>query len=206
MIGESSYVKRVTLIVCCTLVLTSGSAFAQYQGGGGGHHNVAPPPGPTPETKNNDLKGFERAVALQATPEQIAQFRELSASTEAARKNAQDLLRLPETASKPDWIHTSYPLTNELEETTADNDKFLLSLSKEQEQGLKKLTKKLRKTGSELTSQSRALILNLEKDDLDGKQMADLVQKLDKALSDLHSQQLAIAAEMGIQSPTTKSQ
>jgi hypothetical protein len=191
--------KRTIFLICSTLALAiAASALAQYHGGEG-HRNGAGVSGPTPDTKNNDLKAFERAVALQATPEQLTQFRQLSASTRAARESARELLRVPESASKSDWIHSSYPLTNELEETGADNDKFLLSLSSEQEAGLKRLTKKLRKAASEVTHQSKLLNLSLEKDDLAGKQVADLVQKLDKALADLQSEQLAIASEMGIQ-------
>jgi hypothetical protein len=158
------------------------------------------PSGPTPETKNNDLKGFERAVALQATPDQISQFQRLTASTRIARRRAQDLLRLSAKDNQLNWINATYPLTNDLEETQADNEKFLGSFSKEQESGLKKFTKKLRKSDSEIGNQNKVLGQNVDRQGADGEIVATL-QKLEKTLADLQSQQLAIAAEMGIQPP-----
>lgn len=182
-------------------MLVAQSATAQYHGGGGGGHRRSEgvPSGPTPETKNNDLKGFERAVMLQATPEQIGQFQRLTSSTQSARKRAQQLLQLSASGNKLNWINSTYPLTNGLEETQADNEKFLGSFSKEQEDGLKKLTKKMRKADSEITGQSKALSQNLEYGS--DEQIVSLLQKLEKALGELQSQQLAIGSEMGIQSP-----
>jgi len=194
-------VKRTLALVFGLSILIAQSAIAQYHGGGGGGHRRSEgvPSGPTPETKNNDLKGFERAVMLQATPEQIAQFQRLTSSTQSARKRAQQLLQLSGNGNKLNWINSTYPLTNGLEETQADNEKFLGSFSKEQEDGLKKLTKKMRRADSEITGQSKALSHNLENGS--DEQIVSLLQKLEKTLSELQSQQIAIGSEMGIQPP-----
>jgi hypothetical protein len=201
--------KRTVFLICAIAVLSGTPALAQYGGGGGGHRHGGggspSPSGPTPDTKNNDLKGFERAVALQATPDQIAQFQRFSASTQVARKRAQDLLQLSTKGNQLNWINSTYPLTNDLEEAQADNEKFLASFSKEQEDGLKKLTKKLRKSDSEIEGENKGLRKDLDRNTADGEIVARL-QKLEKALGDLQSQQLAIAAEMGIQNSTTQSQ
>jgi hypothetical protein len=201
--------KRTVFLICAIAVLSGAPALAQYGGGGGGHRHgggASPSPsGPTPDTKNNDLKGFERAVALQATPDQIAQFQRFSASTQVARKRAQDLLQLSTKGNQLNWINSTYPLTNDLEEAQADNEKFLASFSKEQEDGLKKLTKKLRKSDSEIEGENKGLRKDLDRNTADGEIVARL-QKLEKALGDLQSQQFAIAAEMGIQNSTTQSQ
>jgi hypothetical protein len=194
-------VKRTQALVFGLLLLVAQSAMAQFHSGaGGGHrHSEGVPSGPTPETKNNDLKGFERAVMLQATPEQIAQFQRLTSSTQSARKHAQRLLQLSANGNKLNWINSTYPLTNGLTETQADNEKFLGSFSKEQEDGLKKLTKKMRKADADITSQSKALSQNL--DEGSDEQIVSLLQKLEKTLGELQSQQIAIGSEMGIQLP-----
>jgi hypothetical protein len=194
-------VKRTLAVIFQLVILLALPAAAQYHGGGGGHRHegASTPSGPTPDTRNGDLKGFERAVALQATPDQISQFRRLSSSTQTARKRAQDLLQLSANGNKLNWISASYPLTNDLEETQADNEQFLASFSKEQQDGLKKFTKKMRKAGSEISSQSKALSKNVERASDD--EVVALLQKLDKNLAELQSQQLAISSEMGIQSP-----
>jgi hypothetical protein len=193
-------VKRTLLLVLGIVVLISQSAIAQYGGGGGHRHGGgSSPSGPTADTKNGDLKGFERAVALQATPDQISQFQRLTASTQVARRRAQELLDLSVKGNKLNWINSTYPLTNGLEETQSESDKFLGSFSKEQEDGLKKLAKKLRKSDSEIGSQSKTLSQDVERQS--DEHIVAALQKLEKALADFQSQQLAIAAEMGIQDP-----
>jgi hypothetical protein len=194
-------VRRTLALVFGVSIMVAQAATAQYHGGGGGghRHNEGVPSGPTPETKNNDLKGFERAVLLQATPEQIAQFQRLTSSTQTARKRAQQLLQLSANGNKLNWINSTYPLTNGLEEAQGDNEKFLGSFSKEQEDGLKKLIKKMRKADTDITSQSKALSQNL--DGGSDEQIVSQLQKIEKTLGDLQSQQLAIGSEMGIQLP-----
>ena len=47
------------------------------------------------------MTDFNRAIALQATPDQIAQFQQLNKSTEAASKQAQNLIQPSENATRP---------------------------------------------------------------------------------------------------------
>jgi len=54
-----------------------------------------------PAPNNSDMNDFNRALALQATQDQIARFQQLTKSTKAARKQAQDLSQTKIT-SKPD--------------------------------------------------------------------------------------------------------
>jgi hypothetical protein len=191
--------KRTTILACITVILIGAqSALAQHHGGSG-HHNVASASGPTPDTRSGDIKGFERVVALQATPDQIVQFRQLRASTRSARTRAQDLLQLPASTPKSEWIHNSYPMTTELEEALAENERFLQNFSQEQKDGLKKFSKKLQKTDSTITNHSKALSRGLESDAVSGEQIAEVIEKLQRALDVFQSEQLAIAAEMGIQ-------
>jgi predicted transcriptional regulator len=138
-------------------------------------------------------------VALQATPEQIAQFRRSSTSTQLAQKRAQDLLQLSTAGTQPDLSHRADILANAVEEAQADNEKFVLSFSKEQQEALKKLAKKLRKSDSEVANQTKALSQGLDRRGLTDKQISAILEKLDKALGEFQSEQLAIGSEMGIQ-------
>ncbi len=47
-----------------------------------------------PGTSDASLTDFNHALAVQATPDQASHFLALTKSTEAARKQAQELLRL----------------------------------------------------------------------------------------------------------------
>ena len=94
-------------------------------------------------------------------------------------------------------------MTSDVEEALAENERFLLSFSKEQKDGLKKFFKQLQKAASEITSDKKTLSRDLESDAAGGEQIAGVIEKLQKALDHFQSEQLAIAAEMGIQATGT---
>jgi hypothetical protein len=194
---------RLTWVVCGIVLVTSpGTLLAQRRGGhsaGSGRASAGAP-------STDDLKDFKRAVALQATPDQMIQFEQLTRSIQTARKSAQDLLQTAEGTSKPDLFHSVYPLTNAVEEAQTDNEKFLRSFSPVQKSGLKDVTKKLGKASSDVTRQSKALTRGLEHAGIEGKQIAGIAQRLDKALSDLQTKQLTVGTEMGIQEGKESSQ
>ena len=74
------------------------------------------------------------------------------------------------------------------------------TFSAPQKSGLKDITKKLDKANSDVTKGSKALTRDLERSQIAGQQISGVAEKLDKALGDLQTRQLAIAKEMGIQS------
>jgi hypothetical protein len=194
--SETPNVNRLTWLVCgIVLLMGSHTLLAQRRGGNGAGAGR----GPTGVSNTDDLKDFKRAVALQATPDQIIQFQRLTKSTQAARKGAQDLLQLAGNTSKLDLFHHVNPLTSAVEEAQTDNGQFLQSFSAMQKSGLKNVTKKLGKADSDVTKQSKALTRGLGHSGIDGKQIAGVVEKLDKALSDFQTKQLAVGSEMGIQ-------
>jgi hypothetical protein len=193
--SESPNVNRLIWLVCGIFLLMSPRPLlAQRRGGQGA---VRPSTG-VPDT--DDPTGFKRAVVLQATPDQVIQFRQLTSSTQVARKHAQDLLQLAEDGSKPNVLHSTNPLTSAVEDAQTNTEQFLRSFSAAQKSGLKNVTKKLGKANSDVTKQNNALNLGLRHSGIDGKQIASVVQKLDKALGDLQTKQLAVGTEMGIQS------
>jgi len=189
-------VNRLTWLVCGIVLLMSPTvALAQRRGGHGGGGGRPP----TGTSNTDDLKDFKRAIALQATPDQVIQFQRLTKSTKAARRGAQDLLQVAENASHPDLFHDTNPLTSALEEAQTDNERFLQSFSAVQKSGLKGEIKKLGKANSQVTKQSKVLTRGLGHSGIDGKQIAGVAEKLDKALGQFQTRQLAVGSEMGIQ-------
>jgi hypothetical protein len=83
------------------------------------------------------LEDFKRAVALQASPDQVVQFRRLTEGNQVARKSAQDLLKLAENASKSDLFRSTNPLTSALEGVQTENQKFLVTVFGRAEVGTK---------------------------------------------------------------------
>lgn len=179
----------------CGIVLLIGphTLLAQRRGGRG------PANSPNSPSNSDDLKDFNRALALQATADQKTQFQELTKSTQAARKGTQDLLHVAESASKVDLLHLSAPLTNTVEEAQANSEQFVLSFTEAQRSGLKAVTKKLGKANAEITKQSKALNQSLGQSKFDGKQIAGIAEKLDKALGDFQTEHGTLGTEMGIQ-------
>ena len=155
--------------------------------------------GPTEVPDTDALKDFKRAAALQATPDQVIQFRRLTKSTEVALKGVQDLLHLAESASKPDLFHYANPLTSAVEEAQTDNGEFLHSFSTMQKSGLKDVTKMLGKADSDVAKQRNALAHTLGRSGIGARQIAGVAEELDKALREFQARQLAVGVEMGIQ-------
>jgi hypothetical protein len=180
----------VVLLVCTSTVV------AQHRGSQG-----AAGPGSGKSSNSDDLHDFKRAVALQASPDQVSQFKQLATSTQAAKKATQELLQLSAKAGNPELSHSAEDLPSAVEDVQADNEKFLRSFTKVQKSELKKITKKLEKANSELSKESKAL--GPAASNPDGKQIASVAEKLDKALDDFATAQDALASEMGIPQETT---
>jgi hypothetical protein len=189
--------NRLLWLVCgIVLLMNPNGLLAQHRGGRGG--GTARAPGGA--SSSDDLKDFKRAIALHASPDQTVQFRRLTESTQVARKNAQDLLKLAENTSKTDLFRSTDQLAVALDRAQTDNQHFLQSFSDAQKSGLKDITRKLGKANSDLTKRSKALTRDLERSRITGQQISGTAEKLDKALSDFQATQLAIGSEMGIQS------
>jgi len=190
--------NRVLRLVCgIILVMNAYALLAQFRGG---HRSGTTRP-PAGVATTDDLKAFNRAVALQASPDQVVQFRQLSDSTQVARKNAQDLLKVAQKPSKADVFRSANLLTSALETAQTDNQKFVRSFSPAQKSGLRQVTKKLDHANSDVTKRSKALTRDLEHSPIP-RQYSGIAEKLDKALSDVQTRQLAIGKEMGIPSGT----
>ena len=109
--------NRLIWLVCgIVLLMNPHTLLAQHQGG----RSAGTARAPAGVSSTDDLKDFKRAVALQANPDQVIQFRRLTESAQVARKSAQDLLKLSENASKTDLSRSTNPLGSTLEEAQTD--------------------------------------------------------------------------------------
>jgi len=190
--------SRLSVLVCGILLLTTAPTLLAQRGGHGAGTGRAPTGTSNPTPSTSDMSDFNRAIALQATPDQIARFQQLTKSTEAARKEAQNLIHPGPDASKPDSSRYA-DLNDTVEEAQNNNRQFVTSFSVSQQSELKPLIKKLRKTDSDLSKQSKALAQELEQSKIDGGKIANVMGKLNEALAGFQSELLDIGKEMGIQ-------
>ena len=194
------HVNRLTVLSLGMVLLScSHDALGQHGGHGGGRRGT---PGGTASSGTSDtsLQDFNQALAVQATPDQVSQFQALAKSTEAARKQAQDLLQLAEKATNPaDFSQQTAALKDAVEDAQGGNKYFVKSFSKSQKSGLKELTKKLEKVDSEVAKQKKALDQQLGRPKREGEAIASAAGKLEKALAEFQTQQLSLGKEMGIQ-------
>jgi hypothetical protein len=163
--------------------------------GTGAGPTSAAPSNPAP---NSDISDFNRAVALQATPEQIIRFQQIAKSTAAARKEVRNLIQISQNASKLDSSRYAN-LNDAVDEARSNNQQFMRSLSASQQSGLKPQIKKLTKTDADVSKENNALAHELERSAIDNKKIASIVDKLDNTLSGFQAEQIDIGKEMGIQ-------
>jgi hypothetical protein len=184
------------IVLLCTL-----AALGQHGGPGGGRRSASSGTG-SGATTDSGLRDFNHALAVQATPDQASRFQSLAKSTEEARKQSQDLLRLDAKADDPaDFSQHVAALKDAVEGVQSGNRSFVKSLSKSQKAGLKELTKKLDKADSEVTKQKKVLDRRLGLPQGDDEAVASSADKMEKALAGFQAEQLSLGKEMGIQAP-----
>ncbi len=196
-------VNRPMVLAIGTLLLLSASTLlAQHGGHGGGGRRGSPGAG-SADTSDAGLADFNRALAVQATTDQISHFPQLTKSTEAARKLAQDCSGLSGKAdSATEFSRRTAALKEAVEEAQGSNQDFVKSFTKSQKAGLKELTKKLEKADSEVGK----LWKDLERQIGGAKAVTEAIaltaDKLEKALEEFQSQEIEVGKEMGITAAT----
>jgi hypothetical protein len=160
----------------------------------GGHG--AGPPRPSTDTSIQD---FKRAMAVQAAPDQVSDFQALKKNTDDARSQAHALQA--QAAGASDAIGFFKPvsaLKDVIDQVANDNHAFVKGFTKAQTVLLKDQIKKLSKAEAEVAKENKDLDEQLKRSKMDPKELQDLAGRLEKVLSDLQSQQLNVADEMGI--------
>ena len=196
-------VNRPMVLAIGTLLLLSASTLlAQHGGHGGGGRRGSPGAG-SADTSDAGLADFNRALAVQATTDQISHFPQLTKSTEAARKLAQDCSGLRGKAdSATEFSRRTAALREAVEEAQGSNQDFVKSFTKSQKAGLKELTKKLEKADSEVGKLWKDLERQLGGAKAVTEAIALTADKLEKALEEFQSQQIELGKEMGITAAT----
>ena len=194
--------SRLTALALGTVLLfCPHGAFGQHGGHGGGRGG-APHSTGGGTTSDSSLQDFNHALAVQATADQASQFRALAKGTEAARKQAQDLLQLAAKANNSaDFSQQTAALKDAVEDAQGGNKYFVKSFTKSQKAGLKELTKKLEKADSAVARQRKVLDQKLGHAKGDSEGIASTADRLEKALAEFQTQQLSLGKEMGIQTP-----
>jgi hypothetical protein len=188
----------MVLAIGTLLLLSASTLLAQHGGHGGGGRRGSPGAG-SGDTSDAGLADFNRALAVQATTDQISHFAQLTKSTEAARKLAQDCSGQSGKAdSATEFSRRTAALKEAVEEAQGSNQDFVKSFTKSQKAGLKELTKKLEKADSEVGKLWKDLERQLGGAKAVTEGIALTADKLEKALEEFQSQQIELGKEMGI--------
>ena len=190
--------RPMVLAIGTLLLLSASTLLAQHGGHGGGGRRGSPGAG-SADTSDAGLADFNRALAVQATTDQISHFPQLTKSTEVARKLAQDCSGLSGKAdSATEFSRRTAALKEAVEEAQGSNQDFVKSFTKSQKAGLKELTKKLEKADSEVGKLWKDLERQLGGAKAVTEAIALTADKLEKALEEFQSQQIELGKEMGI--------
>jgi len=200
--------RGLLLAVGIALFLSPGAGLAQRHGG---RNAGAAGRAATGVPDKDDLKDFKKAVALQATPDQVTQFRQLHEAVEVAQKESQALLQIAGQPDKTgsvqhDLIQHAAPLSDAVDDMRKNSGIFVGTFSAAQKSGLKDATKKLLKSNSEVIKSSQAVSQALDRTQIEPQQVATCAEKLQRALGAFQSFQLAVGNEMGIQDEKTTAQ
>ena len=178
------------------------AAMGQHGGHGGGRGGASSRSTGAADPSNSNLKDFDHALAVQATPDQVSHFQTLAKSTQDARKQVQELLRLAGTANaSADLSKQASALKDVVEDAQSGNQSFVKSFSKSQKDGLKELTKKVEKADSEVSKLCKELDQQAGRTKTESGALAGTADKLEKALAEFQAQQLSLGKEMGIDTP-----
>lgn len=180
------------------LLLTAGVAQQQ-----GRHEPVADPStnhdaSATP-VEDPDTATFTRAIAGQATEEQVARFFAMTKSTETARQQAKAIVRQGSNAdNSEEIISKAATLEISVYQALSDTGKLRRSFTDAQEATLKAPARKLAKSDAAVKKSAKALSRHLEEIPPDPRQLAAAVSNLERALEALQSEQRNLEKAMGI--------
>lgn len=171
------------LFSCC------GIALAQ------GHGNHAPRTvltRPDAVDEKDTLKDFHRALEVQATSAQIAEFQAWLKTTDSAKSQIQQFTQNPHPAA------STSALDQALDALRTQTGNFVDGFSEKQKSGLKEQTRLLDRAETEVADHQKRLDQELQISSTPTVALTDDAASLAKALDNFSSQQLGLAREMGI--------
>ena len=199
MFHKGGCVFRLRSVVLATALLACSCEMLAQRGGGGRVGGTAGGGGrPSGVDVNDDLKDFHAAVAVQASSQQIVQFKLMLKSTDAASATLKAFVeQLGKERNASEMAGRDKTLSEAVEAARAANQKFVTEFSDQQKSGLKEVAKKLSKADSGVEQQAKALDHDVEANPAN-PQIATSAQKLEHALTDFRNLQLNLGAKMGI--------
>jgi chromosome segregation ATPase len=195
-------VNRFLLLVMAVLVLASPGALTAQMGGGhgGSGRSSGGRQSPAPGDNSTAADDFHKAIALQATDDQRAQFHMAEKHTDAARKLAEDLRQsIGQPEKSPDYQTQAAKLKASIDNAQSATHAFLQGFDKGQTSGLKDPIKKLNKAGGNLESAWKSVSRELEQSKANHQKLSAAADELVRALTDFRSRQAALGDAMGIQ-------
>jgi hypothetical protein len=189
----------VIAIIGSFLLLFSDTATAQRHGGGGmgGGGGISGISRPTGLDEQDNLKDFHKALAVQATSQQMAEFQALLKSIESAQAELLPFLPQPQTQNTMAQSDRWDPVNRALENVQSGNKHFQEGFSLAQKAGLKDVTRRISKADSDLEQLEKRFDQVLQLNSA-GPDVAINAENLNKALTDFYNQQLALGREMSI--------
>jgi len=185
-----------TRMVCITSrallfgLLIPGSVIALAQHGDRAPRTVLTRPDAVDEA--DSLKDFHRALAVQATSTQIAEFQALHKTTDSAKSQIEQFSEHAQPG-----VSTA-ALDQALEMARTQTRNFIDGFSEKQKSGLREETRLLDRADSALADHQKKFDQAFQITSTPSTDLAENGSSLDKALQDFSSQQLAIARDMGI--------
>jgi hypothetical protein len=211
MLRRQSLISFARTALIAAAILACPSGILAQRGAGGGHSGggLAGAGGlsggsgrATGLDTKDDLKDFHRVLALQATSQQITDYKLMMKSTEAANVELQALTeRLGEQNHSSEIAPHGATVDKTIDKARSDNKQFLDNLSPAQKAGLKEIIKKLAKADAELAQQTKALTLEITAPGREVQLGAGSAGSLERALKSFRTEQLDLGQEMSIGGP-----
>lgn len=180
----------ITSTVLLTLLLAASiTARAQERGNNAPRTVLTFPSG---VAERDSLKDFHRALAVQATSAQIAEFHAWLKTTDLAKAQLQPLLQQPRPKA------STSALDQVVETLRAGTRNFIDGFSEKQKAGLREQIRLLDRSDTDLADRQRKLDQAFLVSSTPAPALSNDASDLEKALDDFSSEQLALAREMGI--------
>jgi hypothetical protein len=187
--------RPVSSVIVVLFLLLAAAGVAQQ---GSRHGSAANRGAAAPPAEDSDTATFTRAIAGQATDEQIAQFFAMTTSTETARQQAKGVGRLANNSEE--LVSRAATLELSVYQALSDTNKLRRSFTDAQEATLKAPSKKLAKSNTTVDKGAKALSHQLEQIPPSPERLISAIANLQRDLEELQSDQLNLGKKMGIPS------
>ena len=188
--------RRTALAVALSFISVVASGQAPEHS-----HGSKPPAEPVPSgSVSPELETFGRILAVQARIDQVGYFNSAIESTDRALHESRQLQHLGAAANDIATVNLiSLQLRDSLDDVEHYNGRLLASFSKPQQSGLKKLTKQMHKSYSNVAHDARTMQQLMEPGKIVPDRLATGAANLEKTLSDFRTDEIRLGREMGIQ-------